>query len=98
MHIFFFIQDLTSLRWEQPEIRDPKPIGRRSHSALNLDGDLLIFGGYNSSKETHMNDLWLLDSQQWTWRQLRPHGKGPGTCFYLIVYKLSVEGKGETLL
>lgn len=69
--------DLTSLRWEQPEIRDPKPIGRRSHSALNLDGDLLIFGGYNSAKETHMNDLWLLDSQQWTWRQLRPHGKGP---------------------
>ena len=69
--------DLTSLKWEQPEIRDPQPIGRRSHSALNLNGDLLIFGGYNSSKETHMNDLWLLDSQQWTWRQLRPHGKGP---------------------
>ena len=23
------------------------PCGRRSHSALNLDGRLLIFGGYN---------------------------------------------------
>ena len=73
-----FLQDLTTLRWEQPEIRDPKPIGRRSHSALNLDGDLLIFGGYNSSKETHMNDLWLLDVNLWTWRKLQPHGKGPG--------------------
>ena len=29
------------------------------------------------SIRSYMNDLWLLDSQQWTWRQLRPHGKGP---------------------
>ena len=72
-----FYLDLISLRWVQPEIQDPKPMSRRSHSALNLDGGLLIFGGYNSCKEIYMNDLWLLDSQQWTWRQLRPYGKGP---------------------
>jgi hypothetical protein len=37
----------------------------------------MIFGGYNSRLEEHMNDLWQLDSDTWTWTQLRPHGIGP---------------------
>jgi len=69
--------DLDTLHWEHPHIPRPKPIGRRSHSALNLNGGLLIFGGYNSRAETHMNDLWLLDIEEWRWQRLNPKGTGP---------------------
>ena len=75
--IMCLFKDLTTLRWEQPSIPSPKPKGRRSHSALNLNGNLLIFGGYNGKLQEHMNDLWLLDTVNWRWRQLHPHGKGP---------------------
>ena len=37
--------------------------GRRSHSAINLNGKLLIFGGYNGRTKEHKNDLWLLDPE-----------------------------------
>jgi hypothetical protein len=39
--------DTVTLHWHSPITHPPLPIGRRSHSALNLDGKLLIFGGYN---------------------------------------------------
>lgn len=48
--------DLNTLRWEKPHLNHPRPIGRRSHSAVALDEHrLLIFGGYNSKTELHMN-------------------------------------------
>ena len=72
-----FHQDLSTARWETPIIASPKPTGRRSHSALNLDGKLLIFGGYNGRRKEHMNDLWLLDPSTWRWTELRPKGYGP---------------------
>ena len=58
-------------------ITSPKPRGRRSHSAINLNGNLLIFGGYNGHRKEHMNDLWLLDSLRMEWSELKPSGYGP---------------------
>ena len=69
--------DLTSNTWVTPNILSAKPRGRRSHSAVNLDGNLLIFGGFNGNIKEHMNDLWLLDVATWTWKQLKPYGDGP---------------------
>jgi len=69
--------DIPSLRWETPVISSPKPKGRRSHSSIAVDGNLLIFGGYNGHKREHMNDLWLLDTSIWTWSQIKPSGIGP---------------------
>jgi len=65
--------------WLCPEIRNcPLPSGRRSHSALSLDnGNLLIFGGYNGRTKEHKNDLWLLNTDTWTWSQMTPRGVGP---------------------
>lgn len=54
------------------------PPGRRSHSAINLDGRLLIFGGYNGRQNRHMNDLWLLDVNTWTWAKSDSHVHGVG--------------------
>ena len=65
--------DLSTNEWVEPNIISPlKPRGRRSHSALStLEGNLLIFGGFNGNTKEHMDDLWLLDTSAWTWRKIR---------------------------
>ena len=39
--------DTATSTWHSPAIHQPLPSGRRSHSAINLEGKMLIFGGYN---------------------------------------------------
>lgn len=69
--------DTTTFTWHNPSIEPPLPSGRRSHSAINLNGKLLIFGGYNGRTKEHKNDLWLLDPEDCTWREIKPFGFGP---------------------
>jgi len=69
--------DTTTSTWYSPAIHPPLPSGRRSHSALHLGGKLLIFGGYNGRTKEHKNDLWLLDTQSWSWVEVSPYGSGP---------------------
>lgn len=69
--------DTNTLTWHTPNILPPNPSGRRSHSAINLDGKLLIFGGYNGDTNEHKNDLWLLDPRTWKWSFLKPNGQRP---------------------
>jgi N-acetylneuraminic acid mutarotase len=69
--------DTTTYTWHNPNIQPNLPSGRRSHSALNLDGKLLIFGGYNGRTKEHKNDIWLLDPETWTWKQVKTYCKGP---------------------
>jgi len=66
------------------------PEGRRSHSALEVNGSLLIFGGFNGRNHKHFEDVWLLSPEQelpawvspiqcsWHWRCLSPAGDAPG--------------------
>ena len=54
------------------------PEGRRSHSALNLNGNLVVFGGFNSKTNKHKNDLWMYRPDKNSWQALTPSGKGPG--------------------
>jgi len=54
------------------------PEGRRSHSALNLNGNLVVFGGFNSKTNKHKNDLWMYRPDKNSWQELTPSGKGPG--------------------
>ena len=60
------------MEWHSPSVENP-PMGRRSHSALNYDGKLLIFGGYNSRESQHFNDLWLYDPKIMRWIEWSPH-------------------------
>jgi len=69
--------DTATSTWHSPAIHQPLPSGRRSHSALNLGGKLLIFGGYNGRTKEHKDDLWLLDTESWSWSKVEPHGVGP---------------------
>eukprot|EP00092_Neocalanus_flemingeri_P007660 GFUD01008272.1.p1 GENE.GFUD01008272.1~~GFUD01008272.1.p1 ORF type:complete len:401 (-),score=117.36 GFUD01008272.1:98-1300(-) len=69
--------DTTTSTWHSPAINPPLPSGRRSHSAINMMGKLLIFGGYNGRTKEHKNDLWLLDTESWSWTEVLPYGSGP---------------------
>jgi len=69
--------DTTTSTWHSPVINPPLPSGRRSHSAIKMQGKLLIFGGYNGRTKEHKNDLWLLDTETWSWEEVQPYGVGP---------------------
>jgi len=69
--------DTVTSTWHSPAIHQPLPSGRRSHSAINLEGKMLIFGGYNGRTKEHKDDLWLLDTESWSWMQVEPRGVGP---------------------
>jgi len=69
--------DVKRNMWVTPDILSPLPSGRRSHSAISLDDTLLIFGGYNGTDNAHKSDLWQLDPTTFSWKQIKPRGKGP---------------------
>lgn len=71
--------DVATNTWERPNVvmGDLVPEGRRSHSALNLDGHLMIFGGYNSATGVHKNDMWLFNVDSNVWTQIQAFGEGP---------------------
>lgn len=51
--------------WITPHIPQPTPAGRRSHSAINLNSTLLIFGGYNGKHNSKKN-IWIYLKCGWT--------------------------------
>lgn len=63
--------------WLTTPSTQPLPEGRRSHSAFSYNGELYIFGGYNSHMERHFNDLWKFNPENFTWKKVEPKGKGP---------------------
>jgi N-acetylneuraminic acid mutarotase len=69
--------DTVTFTWHMPRIQTPAPAGRRSHSALSINNNILIFGGYNGRSEKHMNDLWSLDTESMSWTHLEPRGTPP---------------------
>ena len=69
--------DTGTRTWHTPPFKGPVPKGRRSHSALNLGGRLMIFGGYNGRSDEHMNDMWFFDPDTGAWEQVQPYGRGP---------------------
>ncbi|CAB4061548.1 Kelch domain-containing protein 3 [Lepeophtheirus salmonis] len=67
--------DTDTMTWHSPRVSGlVPPDGRRSHSAVNVNDDLLIFGGYNSELDVHYNDVWVLNTRTWVWKEVTPHG------------------------
>ena len=55
-----FIFDIETCSWQWPEIEpDVVPRARNAHISANLDGQLLISGGWDPFKKTY-NDTLLL--------------------------------------
>ncbi len=67
--------DTSTMTWCSPKVKNQPstiPEGRRSHSAVNVNEKLLIFGGYNGRVSRHFNDLWEYDPEQLLWTKLHP--------------------------
>ncbi|XP_075224636.1 kelch domain-containing protein 3 [Lycorma delicatula] len=69
--------DTITLQWHRPSTTGEIPIGRRSHSAFYHGGYLYIFGGYNSLRDEHFNDLHRFDPIRNVWEAVKTHGQIP---------------------
>uniref|UniRef100_A0A183BQK2 BTB domain-containing protein n=1 Tax=Globodera pallida TaxID=36090 RepID=A0A183BQK2_GLOPA len=86
--------DLKTHRWNRPEVKEPMsaPCGRRSLTMWTYRDTIYLFGGYQSIRNTHFNDLWRFDPKSGHWVQLLPSGQGPiFLCqFFKIIVKLKL--------
>uniref|UniRef100_A0A1B6KC59 Kelch domain-containing protein 3 n=1 Tax=Graphocephala atropunctata TaxID=36148 RepID=A0A1B6KC59_9HEMI len=69
--------DVRTRTWHTPLTSGEVPVGRRSHSAVVYNGYIYIFGGYNSVRGSHFNDLHRFNPLTFRWQQLSPLGKPP---------------------
>eukprot|EP00667_Euglena_gracilis_P013347 EG_transcript_13765 len=70
--------DLTTYEWRR---RDPLPLwpsARYAHTAVALDGTMVVFGGFasNVAPSRSMDDLWVYWPESNAWEQLNAEG-GP---------------------
>ena len=54
------------------------PCPRWGHSMCALDDQLLLFGGYESSK--YYQDLWMFDLKTLQWKEIQQSGNMPPPC------------------
>ena len=73
-----------NIRWESKETSGNKPGMRYSHSACKFRQILIVFGGVAIALR---NDVWMLDTESWTWHRPTIIGKSPlarfGHCCWL---------------
>lgn len=69
--------DLRTLEWHTPETSGDMPVGRRSHSAFEYGGRLMMFGGYNSILDRHFNELYAFDPATLRWSMVHTMGVAP---------------------
>ncbi|TYZ68141.1 hypothetical protein PybrP1_000941 [[Pythium] brassicae (nom. inval.)] len=72
--MFFF--DLLAMEWLQVQWTTESPAARFGHSCASVDDvRMVLFGGWDGKKS--MNDLWVFDSNTFTWLKPRCSGKAP---------------------
>jgi len=69
--------DVVERKWHKPVTVGKLPVGRRSHSAFVYKDQIYIFGGFNSIKGEHFNDLHRFNPYTMTWQRLEPLGEAP---------------------
>lgn len=79
--------DIETLRWTPQRSnarRQDEPAPRLCHSALLITHEnvdyIAVFGG-NSQGQAYLNDLWLLNLQDWSWSQPTTSGDCPSRRF-----------------
>lgn len=72
--MFFF--DLHAMAWFQVQWTTDCPLGRFGHGAVSVDDEkMILFGGWDGKKS--MNDLWVFDTNTFTWARPKCAGKAP---------------------
>ena len=58
--------------WTQIKTTGNGPCGRRSHSVWAMNNYMYLFGGYDSKKKIHFDDLYEFNPLTNTWREIFP--------------------------
>jgi hypothetical protein len=77
-------EDVFNIKWASIETSGTKPGMRYAHTACKFRNKLIVFGGISIALR---NDVWILDTQSWTWNRPTILGKSPlarfGHCSWL---------------
>lgn len=72
--MFFF--DLLAMEWFQVQWTTDSPAARFGHGCASVDDvRMVVFGGWDGKRS--MNDLWVFDTNTFTWLKPRCSGKAP---------------------
>jgi hypothetical protein len=74
-HVF----DMTDMGWERKATKNAPP-ARYGHSSIYISGQLYVYGGCTTNGV--LNDLFVLNTRDWTWKQIRVNNSFP---LYLCV-------------
>lgn len=87
-----YLLDLEVMAWSQPKCSGPAPSPRQGHTAIQVGTNLIIQGGFMFDEEKQMgagfrqgtqlracylNDLRILDTENFIWSRLRVSGTPP---------------------
>lgn len=71
------VYDTVKNEWSLIKVDGKLPVGRRSHSAWYYDGDMYVFGGYNSCNKRHYNTLHKYSFEKNRWYEIKIPGIYP---------------------
>ena len=87
-----YILDLELMAWKKPDVSGPEPSPRQGHCSILIGTNLIIHGGYrlredllknaglaqgNILKNSYLNDIKVLDTENFVWSRLRISGSPP---------------------
>lgn len=87
-----YLLDLEVMAWSQPKCTGPTPSPRQGHTAIQVGTNLIIQGGFIFDEERqigsgfkqgtqlrscYLNDLRILDTENFIWSRLRVSGTPP---------------------
>ncbi|PRP87047.1 hypothetical protein PROFUN_04783 [Planoprotostelium fungivorum] len=68
-----FLLDLVVMEWKNIKLDGPSPSPRWGHSVSPAsDQNLIFFGGHSGTDM--LQDLWMLNTEDFIWQQLKPNG------------------------
>ncbi|KAJ6847204.1 rab9 effector protein with kelch motifs-like [Iris pallida] len=70
------ILDLKNMTWTSPEVKGDLPAPRDSHTAVEIDNKLVIYGG--DCGDRYHGEVDILDMDTMTWSRLAVQGSSPG--------------------
>jgi len=75
--------------WTFQPVGGMLPPARSRHTAVIYNNKMYIFGGYESHRDSALNDLWMYDFDSNLWTELHPSGTPPTPCAHAsaVVYQ-----------
>lgn len=71
-----FLFEPESVTYKQIESSGLPPLARSDHSSALINDEMVIFGGI-SDNNTYLNDVWMLNLSQYSWRRIGVAGEKP---------------------